>query len=68
MNVSDTVRRAVVAYPASRNVLAARAGILPSTISRFMAGRPMTTDNLDKLCPVLGLKLRPVVNRRKDGE
>jgi transcriptional regulator with XRE-family HTH domain len=60
MILSERVRRAIEKYPESRNTLAALSGVRASAISRFMAGKGMTTGNLDKLLPVLGLELSEV--------
>ena len=48
----------------SLNEIARRAGIDPGSMSRFMRNdRTMTLPQIEKLCGLLGLELRPV--RRK---
>jgi transcriptional regulator with XRE-family HTH domain len=51
----------------SRYELAQRSGVSQAVLSRFLANsRGMTTDTLDKLAPVLGLKItaQPEIARK----
>ena len=59
LTVSEALRRALRAYPASLNEKARLSGVDVGLLCRFLQGRSMTTANVDKLAGWLGLELRP---------
>ncbi|MFG0318028.1 MAG: helix-turn-helix domain-containing protein [Planctomycetota bacterium JB042] len=55
--LTKVLRQAIAAYP-SRNLLARESGVDKGAISRFVNGHStLTLETVDKLVPVLGLKL-----------
>lgn len=68
--VSDRLRAEIKTCGMTRAELARRSGVPESVLSRFTVhGRDLRSDNLDRLCKVLGLKLvgkamRPAVKRK----
>ncbi len=58
-SVSEALRRAIRAYPASLNEKARLSGVDVGLLCRFLQGRSMTTANVDKVASWLGLELRP---------
>lgn len=58
--VTDQLREAIRASGQSLNRICIEAGLNSSQLSRFMTGkRGLTTEAVDKLCHVLGLRLAP---------
>jgi len=57
MTMSDEVRRFASKWPGTQKELAAKAGVDPSLLSRFLRGRAINSGQLDKLTAALGLKL-----------
>jgi transcriptional regulator with XRE-family HTH domain len=58
ISLGDQIRRAVEAFPMSRNALCKQAGIDKAALSRFMAGKTgLTLASLEALMGVLGLRL-----------
>jgi hypothetical protein len=55
MRFGDQIRRAIETCGMTRYRLSKLSGIPQSTLSRFMAGKSMTTEVLDQLADVLGL-------------
>ena len=58
------IREIVVASAAKQNLTAyaigKRAGLTPETVKRFFDGQSvLSSENLEKICGVLGLELRP---------
>ncbi|HEY8666972.1 MAG TPA: helix-turn-helix transcriptional regulator [Tepidisphaeraceae bacterium] len=58
LDFSDELRRAIEQCGMSRYRIAQLTGVQESTLSRFMAGRPMATDTIDKIAALLGLHIR----------
>ena len=59
--ITEALKRAIRAYPASLCELARRSGVAVPILSRFMGGkRGMTSTTLDRLATFLKLELRPV--------
>jgi transcriptional regulator with XRE-family HTH domain len=57
-SVTDTIREAVKSVGASHRSIAAKAGISPSVLCRFVNGkRGLRMAAIDALCEVLGLGL-----------
>ena len=64
MTMSDQVRRAIENCGMTRYAIAKASGLSEGGLSRFMAGqRDMNLRTLDKLAPVIGVRL--VVDRPK---
>lgn len=59
MTLSNEIRRAIEDSGWSRYRLAQETGIAQSVLSRFMAGKSLTLDTVDRIAKVLGLKLAP---------
>jgi transcriptional regulator with XRE-family HTH domain len=58
MNTTEQLKRIIRNCGMTRYQLAQRSGVAQAVLSNFMTGkRGMTTDTLDKLTPVLGLKM-----------
>ena len=56
--VTDEVRRALAESPLSRYEISRQTGIEQSALARFLSGeRGLWTVTLDRLVPVLGLKI-----------
>lgn len=55
--MSDLIRRAITSSPMSRYEIAKRCGVSQAALSRFIHGKAMTTDVLDRIAKPLGLKL-----------
>jgi DNA-binding Xre family transcriptional regulator len=67
MKVSDQLRKAIRDTVKSAAALSKPTTMSASTITRFLAGRQITSDNIDELCQLLGLELRPAdVTKAKD--
>ncbi len=58
MTVSDQLRRAIEASGESRYAIAQATGVNQSTLSRFMHGGGLTSENLDLIAKHLGMELR----------
>ncbi|MDZ4686817.1 MAG: helix-turn-helix transcriptional regulator [Planctomycetaceae bacterium] len=66
--VTDTLRRAVERCGETRYAITKATGIPASVLSRFVAGgRGLRSENIDRLCTYLGLKLTKTGTTRKDG-
>ncbi len=66
VGIGDRIRRAFVESGLTRYELAKRTGIPYSTIHRFMAtDRDIALSNVERLCEVLELELRPIGSKRK---
>ena len=67
--ISQSLKKAIKAYPGNQHALAAASGVDGAVISRFMNGhRSLTLGSADALGVVLGLELkaaRPARKRRK---
>ena len=67
--ISQSLKKAIKAYPGNQHALAAASGVDAAVISRFMNGhRSLTLRSADALGVVLGLELkaaRPARRRRK---
>ncbi len=59
MAVSDQLRRAIEKSPESRYAIAQATGVNQSTLSRFMHGGGLSSENLDLIAAYLGLELKP---------
>jgi transcriptional regulator with XRE-family HTH domain len=58
MNTTEQLQRIIRNCGMTRYELAQRSGVAQAVLSNFMSGnRGMTTDTLDKLAPVLGLRI-----------
>ena len=58
--VSEALKRAILAYPASLSETARRSGVDVAALSRFVRGeRGLTIESVDKLAATLKLELRP---------
>ena len=58
--VTDTLRRAVEQCGQTRYAISKATGIPASVLSRFVAeGRGLRSENIDRLCAHLGLRLTP---------
>lgn len=55
--IADVIRDAVVRSDLSRYEIAKRSGIDQAALLRFVRGGSLRIESLEKLCPVLGLKL-----------
>jgi transcriptional regulator with XRE-family HTH domain len=67
MNITETVRQAILNCGMTRYELAKRSGVTQAALSRFVHGqRGLLTTTLDRLCPVLGLELVPVKSSRRN--
>jgi transcriptional regulator with XRE-family HTH domain len=67
MNITETVRQAILNCGMTRYELAKRSGVTQATLSRFVHGQcGLLTTTLDRLCPVLGLELVPVKQARRN--
>jgi transcriptional regulator with XRE-family HTH domain len=69
--ITDELIRIIESRGLSVPEIARRAGIAPSTLTRFLAGqRSLKVDTLDLLAAPLGLRLtgtaRPAVGRRRE--
>lgn len=68
MALTDDIKRAVEAWPESRNRLANAAGLSPSALCRLMSGeRGLSVDSLERLAEALGYEIvmRPKRRPRK---
>jgi hypothetical protein len=58
--VTAVLRNAIESHPESRRRIAVAAGVLESTLSRFVNGKAgIDGTTIDKLCVYLGLELKP---------
>jgi transcriptional regulator with XRE-family HTH domain len=57
VKLSDQIRRAVDARGLSRYRIAKEIRVAESTVSRFMSGSGLETENLDALADLLGLHI-----------
>ena len=57
--VSEQMRKAIEQSGMSRYAICKVTGIDKATLSRFMAGRGLSMEALDRLCRFLGLELKP---------
>lgn len=57
VKLSDQMRQAMRSGGWSIYRLALESGVAPSVISRFLSGSALTTDTLDRLAPVIGLRI-----------
>jgi len=64
MKISDQIRHAIESCGLTRYRIAKEAGISQSTLSRFMAGKAMSTECLDRLTELLGLSIQMTRPRR----
>ena len=65
-SVSDHLRRALQECGEPMSEIAERTGINKSVLSRFLSsGREIRSDNLDRLCDYLGLKLTAKPARKR---
>lgn len=64
MRVSEQLRRAVKASGETRYAIAQATGVNQSTLSRFMQGGGLSSENLDLIAEHLGLELRQKRKRR----
>ena len=63
--MSDAIREAIRTCGHSRYTISKATGISQATLSRFIHGMPMRSDNLDTLAEHLGLELRAKAKNRK---
>ncbi len=64
----ETLRRALDGCGKTRYVVSQETGIPQSTLSRFVGGKPLRGENVDKLAEYLGLALVVKASRaRKEG-
>jgi transcriptional regulator with XRE-family HTH domain len=67
-SMSDQVRRAIENCGLTRYAIAKQTGITEGGLSRFMAGeRDMTLRTLDKIAPLIGVRLVVDRPRRRKG-
>lgn len=59
ISISDTLRQAARDSGQGIRPLARAAGMDPATLLRFLRGKPVRTDQADKLAATLNLELRP---------
>lgn len=64
MTVSERLRRAIETSGETRYAIAQATGVNQSTLSRFMHGGGLTSENLDRIAEYLGLELKPKQKRR----
>lgn len=65
---SDQLRKIIERAGITRYELAKRTGVQQSALSRFMAGSVgLTLDSIDRMAPVLGLKITGKRARAKKG-
>ena len=58
MSTTQQLQQLILQCGMTRYELAQKSGVAEAVLSRFMAGkRGMTTDTLDRLAPVLGLRI-----------
>lgn len=55
--IADVIREAVRRSELTRYEIAKRSGIDQAALSRFVRGGSLRIESLEKLCPVLGLRL-----------
>ena len=60
---SEDLRRIIAACGLSRYEIARRTGVSEAALSKFMSGRDIRTDTLDRLAPLLGLRLVTDIRR-----
>jgi transcriptional regulator with XRE-family HTH domain len=65
MKISDQLRRAIVTSGESRYSIAQATGVNQSTLSRFIHGGGLSSENLDLIAEHLGLELRPKRKRSR---
>ncbi|MBX3440369.1 MAG: helix-turn-helix transcriptional regulator [Planctomycetaceae bacterium] len=66
MTVTDTLRQAIRASGKTHYQLAKEAGIAPNQLDLFVSGvRGLRLETLDKLAPVLGLRLTALTMKRQ---
>lgn len=59
LTMSAALRKAIDASGQTRYQIAKATGVNQSTLSRFMGGAALSSDNADRLCTHLGLELAP---------
>jgi hypothetical protein len=57
MPIMATLRTALAKCGETRYAVSAATGIPESTLSRFIHGKPLRGENVDRLCEYLGLRL-----------
>jgi len=66
--ISQQIRQAITDSPMSMYALAEAAGVQRSMLTRFMAGEVgLTLNTVDKLAPLLGLKIVAVKPIKRKG-
>ncbi len=65
MSISGQLRRAIQRSGESRYAIALETGVNQSTLSRFMQGHGLSSENLDRVAEYLGLELKPKKGRDK---
>lgn len=65
MKISDVLRKAIETSGMSRYELAKRSGVSQAALSKFIHGRSMNTEVLDKIAGPLGLRLTVKKSKRK---
>lgn len=68
IGVSDQLREAVEASGLSRYQICKLAEVDQAAMSRFMAGKGLTTESIDRLCDVLKLRLVQEPAAKQKGE
>ena len=67
MTLSDQVRKVIESCGMTRYRIAQETIVSQSTLSRFMAGHAVTSDTLDALAELLGLRITTGKRRRSKG-
>jgi hypothetical protein len=63
--VTQTLRTALNTCGETRYMVSKATGIPESTLSRFVGGKPLRGENIDKLAEYLGLKLTTTTATRR---
>lgn len=63
--ITGILRKALKTCGQSRYAVSRATGILESTHSRFIRGKPLRSEHIDKLCAYLGLQLVVKAGARK---
>ncbi len=58
MTMSNQIRKAIRTCGLTRYRIATETNVGEATLSRFMAGRPIQTDVLDRMARLLGLSIK----------